>query len=260
MKLSVTKLFLFITILFCFSCGSYKNVPYFQDLDHVKNTEEAINNFTALKIQTNDLIGIHVTSLNPEAAMVFNSGQGSGIEASANNNQVYGYRVDAGGEIKLPLLGNMKVAGMTTDQVAQQLTSDLTAYLKKPIVSVRLLNFKISVIGDVLKPDAYTVQNEHINIYEALSLAGDLNITAKRKTVFLIREQNGKREYFPIDLTKKEVFNQPYYYLQNNDILYVEPDKSKYSSVDRGYRNTSLLLSGLSAIAIVVSALLIQHR
>jgi polysaccharide export outer membrane protein len=155
----------------------------------------------------------------------------------------------------------MKVAGMTTDQVAQQLTNDLLPYLKKPIVNVRLLNFKISVMGDVLKPDSYTVQNEHINIYEALSLAGDLNITAKRKGVFLIREQNGKRQYFPIDLTKKEVFNQPYYYLQNNDILYVEPDQSKYSNVDnRGYKNTSLILSGLSAIAIVVSALLIQNR
>lgn len=260
MKLSVTKIFLFIALFFCFSCGSYKNVPYFQDLDHGKNTEEAINNFAPLKIQTNDLIGIHVTSLNPEAAMVFNSGQGnSGNEASANS-QVYGYRVDANGEIKLPLISSMKVAGMTTDQVAQQLTNDLLPYLKKPIVSVRLLNFKISVIGDVLKPDSYAVQNEHINIYEALSLAGDLNITAKRKIVFLIREQNGKRQYFPIDLTKKEVFNQPYYYLQNNDILYVEPDKSKYSNVDRGYRNTSLFLSGLSAIAIVVSALLIQNR
>jgi polysaccharide export outer membrane protein len=258
MKLSSTKFFLFFIVLFCFSCGSYKDVPYFQDLDHTKKSEELINNFSPLKIQPNDLIGFHVTSLNPEAASVFNSGQG-GNEGSSNN-QVYGYRVDANGEIKLPLVNSMKVAGMTTDQVAQQLTTDLLPYLKSPIVNVRLLNFKISVMGDVLKPDSYTVQNEHININEALSLAGDLNITAKRKNILLIREQNGKRQYFPIDLTKKELFQQPYYYLQNNDVLYVEPDRSKYATVDRGYRNTSLILSGFSAIAIVISALLIQHR
>ena len=113
----------------------------------------------------------------------------------------------------------MKVSGLTTEEVSQQLTSNLLPYLNKPIVNVRVLNFKISVFGDVLKPDVFTIQNEHININEALALAGDLNITAKRDNILLIREQNGKRQYFPVDLTKKEIFESPYYYLQNNDIL-----------------------------------------
>ena len=260
MKLSSIKLSLFSVILFCFSCGSYRNVPYFQDLDHTQSTEEAIHNFAPLKIKERDLLDIHVTSLNQPAAAVFNSSQGAEAVEVGPKEPVYGYRVDADGNIKLPLLTSMRVAGLTTDQVAQQLSTELLPYLKKPIVNVRLLNFKISVIGDVLKPDSYTIQNEHINIYEALSLAGDLNITAKRKNAVLIREENGKRQYFPIDLTKKEVAQLPYYYLQNNDILYIEPDRTKYASVDRGYRNASLILSGVSAIAIVVSALLIQHR
>jgi polysaccharide export outer membrane protein len=154
----------------------------------------------------------------------------------------------------------MKVSGLSTDELAKQLDTDLLPFLTRPIVNVRILNFKISVLGDVLRPDAYTITNDHININEALSLAGDLNITAKRKNVLLVREENGKRQYFVIDLTTRELFNSPYYYLKNNDILYVEPDKTKFATVERSSKPISLVLSGLSVIAIVISAILIQHK
>jgi polysaccharide export outer membrane protein len=259
----LTKLFLFTFIVLSFSCSSYKNIPYFQDLDHAKITEENINNFSVIKVQKGDILGINVNSLNPEAASIFNTSlsrvNGNNME-NTSSNPVFGFKVDADGVVKLPLIGEFKVLGKTTDEIEKQLTVELFPYLKKPIVNVRILNFKISVFGDVLKPDVYNVQNDHININEALSLAGDLTITAKRKNILLIRESNGKRQYFPVDMTKKEIFNSPYYYLQNNDILYIEPDKTKYAPVDRGYRTTSLLFSALSAVAVLVSAIIIQRR
>ena len=116
-----------------------------------------------------------------------------------------------------------------------------------------MLNFKVSVMGDVLKPDVYKIQSERVTVTEALTMAGDLNITAKRKNILLIREIDGKREYVPIDITSAKLFTSPYYYLKNNDILYVQPDKTKYASVDGGYRTVSLVLSALSIVAIVLS-------
>jgi polysaccharide export outer membrane protein len=153
------------------------------------------------------------------------------------------------------------VVGMTTDEVAKDLTAKLQDYLKSPIVNVRVLNFKISVLGDVVKPDVYTVQNEHININEALSMAGDLNITAKRTNVLLIREENGQREFVTIDLTKKDVFDSPYYYLHNNDVLYVDPDKTKYDNVARSYKtNTLVISSAIAVLAIIASAYFVYHK
>src|SRR5690606_29409292 len=127
-------------------------------------------------------------------------------------------------------------------------------YLSEPVVNIRMLNFKISVMGDVLRPGVYPVQNERITLPEALTLAGDLQITAIRQLI-LIRELEGKREFIPIDLTSTAFFNSPYYYLKNNDVIYVQPDKTKFATVDRSYRTASILLSGLSVVAIVFSTL-----
>jgi len=254
---------LFMIIPFLFACNGYKNIPYYQDLKASKYTEEKINNYSVLRIQPGDIIGVNVNGVNQEAASVFNTNimrvNGNNLD-NTTSNPVFGYKVNTAGEVQLPLIGNMKVSGLSTDELAKQLSTDLLPYLKSPIVNVRILNFKISVLGDVLRPDAYTITNDHININEALSLAGDLNITAKRKNVLLIREENGKRQYFTIDLTTKELFNSPYYYLKNNDILYVEPDKTKFATVERSSKPIGLVLSGLSVIAIVVSAILIQHK
>jgi len=244
-----------------FKDKEYKDVSYFQNLDHSGYHQEEINNYSPFKIQVGDLLGINVNSINQEAASVFNTSinhiNGNNMDAVS---PVYGFRVDAGGEIQLPLVGSMKVTGMTTDEVAKQLATNLQQYLKSPIVNVRVLNFKISVFGDVLRPDVFTVQNEHININEALSLAGDLNITANRKNILLVREENGKRQYYTIDLTSKDIFSSPYYYLHNNDVIYVDPDKTKYDNVSRSYKKATLTLSALSVVAIVLSALLVYRH
>lgn len=230
------------------ACGSYKKIPYYQDLSRSSITQEVVNNYTPFTIHTGDVIGINVSSRTPESSAVFN------YSSKDNQSTVSGYTVDEKGDLQLPLIGTLKVEGLTTSQLQGKMSQLLLTFYKDPVVNVRVLNFKISIYGDVLKPDTYAIKDERLTITQALTLAGDLNITAVRNIV-LIREENGKRNFIPIDLTKREIFNSPYYYLKNNDEIYVQPDKTKYSTVDTGYKTTTLVLSGLSIIAIVLSNL-----
>ena len=237
-----------LACIFC-SCSSYKNIPYYQDLDRSRPTEEEITNYAPTRIQPADIIGVNVSSRTPEQSAIFNY-------TSKDGEVVFsGYLVDTKGEVQLPLLGSLKVAGLTTTQVQEKMNQLLTTFYKDPVTNIRILNFKVAIYGDVLKPDVYSIKDEKISIMQALTLAGDLNITAMRKNIVLIREEDGKRNYIPIDLTSKKIFSSPYYYLKNNDQIYVQPDQTKYATVDRGYRTATLVLSGLSIIAIVLSNL-----
>lgn len=245
--LTIKGLTLLALLLVLSSCRSYREIPYFQDLNRNTVSQEDINNYSTLTIQPNDIIGINVTSLNPDASAVFNS--------NPENNPNIGYVVNQKGEVKLPLVGTVKVGGMSTEEVRVQLQRSLLTYLKEPTVNVRILNFKISVLGDVMRPNVYSVPGERITLPEALSLAGDLNVTALRE-VLLIREINGKREYVPIDLKSKTLFNSPYYYLKNNDMIYVDPHKTKLAIVENSKFN--VVLTGLSIVAIVLSQALFR--
>lgn len=238
-------LFRFFAISICIlftSCSSYKNIPYFQNVNRGNSANEAIDNFSPLTVQREDILGITVSSLNPEAW-------------GDSSNKTSGYRVDQAGEIQLPLIGNLKVVGLTTENISKEIQKRLTTYLKQPSVNVRVLNFKISVIGDVARPNIYQIPNERVTVPEALGLAGDLNITGIRNNVLLIRETDGKRQYYNLDLTSADLFKSPYYYLKNNDVLYVQPDKTKSNSGDRNYRTASLILSAASVITIILTSI-----
>lgn len=256
-KLRVFILFVFsVTIV---SCGRYKQIPYFQNLSLNKQMAENIDNFSSITIQKDDVLGIYVSSLNQEASAAFNmrltrvNSNNEDVTASNPINPFEGHLVDNNGEIQFPVLGKMKVTGLTTNQLKEQLTEKLKQYLKSPVVTARIINFKISVFGDVGRPDVYQIKNERVTLLEALAMAGDLNITAKRKNVLLIREQDGIRNYIPIDLNSKALFTSDYYYLKSNDVIYVEPDKTKYAPYDIGYRNATLIVAALSVVAIALS-------
>lgn len=229
------------------SCVSYKNIPYFQDLNKTQVTTENINNYSPNVIQPQDELLIHVTSADPETAKNFSN------TLTANYNQtvpVYDYLVDRAGDVKLPIIGFVKASGVTADELADKLTQQLTTYLKQPKVTVRIINFKVAVLGDVARPNVYNSSSERLTIMDALSLAGDLNVTAKRDEIILVREKDGKREFIPMDLTSKKIFESPYFYLKSNDVVFVQPGKLKVSSIDNaGYRNASLIISALSVIA-----------
>jgi polysaccharide export outer membrane protein len=249
----ITLLILVALTILTSACGSYKHIPYFQDLSHAAPSEQTVDNYVPFTIQPADILRINVSSRNEESSAIFNRANGD-VNGYSAESQVVGYLVDQKGEIHLPLIGNYKAAGLTTSQLREQLNEKLLVYFKDPVTNVRLVNVKVSVYGDVLHPNVYTLQNERTTITQALSMAGDLNITAMRN-IILIREQDGKRSYIPIDLTSKKIFESPYYYLKNNDEIYVQPDRTKYATVDRGYRTATLVLSGLSIIAIVLSNL-----
>ncbi len=239
-----------------FSCSAYKQVPYFQDAEI--NSTLPIQNYSPLTVQKNDILGINITSLNPEASAIFNNNltrtNGSNFDVSPIN-PVLGYLVDQEGNINLPILGKTKVVGMTTSEVQQTVLTKVSPLLKEANVTVRILNFKVSVLGDIEHPGVFTITNERVTVTEALALAGDLNITAKRGNVILIREIDGQRTILPIDLTSKSAFTSSHYYLKNNDVIYVQPGKTKYAQVSRGFQTGTLIVSALSVIAIVFSTL-----
>jgi polysaccharide export outer membrane protein len=247
-------------VLVVASCSPYKQVPYFQDLDRSTVVTEEIKNYSPLTIQPGDILGISVTSnSDPSAVAVFNYNLNrvNGVNTDFSpSNVVIGYLVDEKGEIQIPYLGALKVSGYTTTDLKDQLSKSLVKYMNGPIINIRILNFKIAVMGDVAKPDVYTFQNEKVSIPVALTSAGDLTITGKRQSVLLIREINGKRTFIPIDMTSKKLFESPYYYLRNNDILYVDPDRTKYAQYDEGYRTATLLIAAVSAASLIATVIL----
>jgi len=254
------KLFYFISsMIILSSCGvRYESVPYFQDLADTGVVEEDIQNYSVVKIQNEDVLAITVSSLNVEASAIFNMGNTTSLPPNSTTNPAplataNGFKVDQAGDIQLPIIGSIHVAGLSTIAARELVQERLTAYLKEPVVSLRIINFKVSVLGDVARPGVYPIQNERVSVTEALSQAGDLTITALRNNILLIREVEGKRKYVRLDLQKKELFNSPYFYMQNNDVIYVQPSNAKYASVDSSYRNVSIILSALSVIALLIS-------
>jgi polysaccharide biosynthesis/export protein len=254
MKIRLVKILLIFVVLFSASCSEYNKIPYFQDLDHSKTSRSLITNYAPLKIHPGDLLGINVTGNKESMASV-------NLFADLPSSPLYGYRVNPAGEIKLPLVGNVQVAELTTEEAKAKLTTALSGYIGGVNVDVRIINLKIYVQGDVARPNEYVIQNERINILQALTLAGDLNITAKRENILLIREQDGTRYTYPVDLTSKKLFDLPYFYLQNNDVLYVEPNNKKSDQLEtKGYRTASLVLSGISVLSLIFSAVFLNRN
>lgn len=220
--------FVFMIVLLS-SCASRKNVVYFQDTGDFETLVNK-NDFVS-KFKVDDLVSIHVSSLNPEASAPFNLFRGA-TEGGFRAEQV-DYLVDQAGEIDFPVIGKLKIEGLSPDELRILLRDRLSDYLKDPIINIRLRNFTVTILGEVLRPGTYPVNGEQITILEALGLAGDLTIRGVRRNVLVIRDFNGTKVYTRIDLTSKEMIKSPVYYLTQNDVIYVEPNKS-------GIKETSL--------------------
>lgn len=238
------KMILILGVISITSCVSTKDMVYFQNEEAVQN--EMLKNY-APKIQTDDVLAIFVNAQDTEAAAPFNLFQ-SGGQVSANKSITY--LVDIHGEITFPVLGNLKVEGLTTNELKTYITGKLESHIKNPLVTIRMENFRITVLGEVKNPGAFTVASERVSIPEAIGMAGDLTIQGKRKNVLLIRNNNGTIEKTRVDLTNESLFTSPYYYLAQNDILYIEPNKAKVNSSAIG--TTSSLISIATAILSLV--------
>lgn len=258
-RIGVKVLYLLNLIILLVACKAPEKVLYLQDL--TQPLEQELQQVDEVKIQKDDLLQIFILSQNPEATRPFNlMSLVSDMSTSSSNQDQYAYLVDANGSIDLPVLGHMKVEGLTTMQVKQQIATLLTQknLIKDPVITVRIQNFKVSVLGEVSKPGVVEVKGERLTVLEALSKAGDLTIQGRRDHVAVIREVDGKRTVNYLDLKSKDIFNSPYYYLQQNDVVYVEPNNGKTAQ----YRNTqvnnvgvwlSVLSSMMSVITLIVT-------
>lgn len=245
------------------SCRSTKKVIYLQDVDPLKQQE--IEQKYEVIIHKDDLLAIMVNSKNPELAVPFNMPMVTyelGRETSGQY-RVLGYLVDAEGYIDFPILGKIHVEGLTrlqlTDLIKQRLIDE--DLIKDPIVTVQFLNFKISVMGEVARPGSFEISGDRITLLEALSMAGDLTIYGRRDRVAVIREKDGKRTILFHDLRSADIFNSPCYYLQQNDIVYVEPNKAKAGQSGINQNNSvSVWLSVVSVLATVASLIVTLTR
>lgn len=244
----IQVIFLFLMLT---SCANTQKAVYFNGQGDATLPSTVVIPQTV--IATNDLLSITVSSLDPKASAVFNSSNVSS-DVGGGPVQVTGYLVDADGNIQFPLLGSIKAAGLNEAQLKAVITKSLLdkKYLLDPIVTVRHLNFRVTVLGEVTNPKVITVPNEKITLLEALGLAGDITVYGKRDNVLLIREEGGQKIIKRLNLNTSEILSSPYYYLHSNDVVYVEPGKARVASTSRGLQLLPIVISGLSFLAIII--------
>lgn len=254
-------LLLFMLPLLVAGCTSYKNVPYLQNPEVVNDLEKNLPLYDA-EIMPKDLLSITVNTTDPQAAAPFNLTVQTPMNAALTNVNtttqptLQQYLVNNEGEIDFPVIGRLKVGGLTKNEAENILRGKLKEYLKEvPIVTVRMVNYKISVLGEVTHPGSFTISNEKVNILEALAMAGDMTIYGIRDNVKLIREDAvGKREIINLNLNNAAIVTSPYYYMRQNDILYVTPNKTKAKNSDIG-NSTTLWFSATSILVSIASLL-----
>jgi polysaccharide export outer membrane protein len=231
------------------SCINTKKAIYFRD--QTDGTIRASASIPQTIIEPNDILGIQVSSLNQDASSAFNVVNREDAFATTltgTRNEAGGYLVTKSGDISFPILGNIHVAGLNKDQLTDSITHMLNdrKLLIEPIVTIRMLNFKVTVLGEVEKPSVIPVPSEKISLLEALGMAGDITINGRRDNVLVIREEPGRKVVKRLNLNSSDLFTSPYYYLQSNDIVYVEPNKAKVRSGSNTAMWVSVVLAALS--------------
>jgi len=255
----ISFIFSICVVIYNSSCITTQPTTYFnnaKDASFAPSTKDS----SLVLIQKNDILSIVISSLNPEASAIFNTTNVSttNYTTTGTYQSTGGYLVNSEGIIELPIIGNLKVAGLSKKELKEKITSILIEkkLLLDPIVSIRQLNFEITVIGEVGRPSVITVPSEKVSMIKALGLAGDITIYGEKSNVTLIREANGKRMVKHIDLNSADFLTSPYYYLQPNDIVYVEANKNKVASVSRQRQSLPVIISALSLATIALSIIL----
>jgi polysaccharide export outer membrane protein len=258
----ITTFFFFcMFFIFLVSCVSSKKVTYFQDIsDTTHGSKIPSTIFKEPTIQPDDILSVSIQTIDPQTSLITN--QLSGVvpsvgssSASAIGQQVItGFLVDKEGFVELYMIGRVKLGGLTTFEARDLIREKASAFYKDATVNVRFANFRITILGEVAKPATYTMPNEKVSLLDALGLAGDLTIYGKRKNVLLIRDNEGKKEFERFDLNSSEIFKSPYFYLKQNDVIYVEPTKAKVASLNVARtQNIALIGTALSVLIVLFS-------
>lgn len=236
-------------------CASTKKILYFQDID--KTTLDELTTAYEAVIKKDDRLSIVVSGPDKTVIAPYNLTISENLTTTVNpENGMLTYLVDSNGNIDFPIIGTIHVEGMTRNQLVKFLTNEIGKDVKSPIVSVTFKNYKISVLGEVRSPGTYIMDSEKINILQAISMAGDLNLTAKRSGILLLREEDGKIVYHSIDLRRSNLLNSPYFFLQQNDILYIPPSSGRVATATNSVGVWSTLVTSLtSTLALIVTVL-----
>lgn len=257
---SVVALFMWLLS----ACSVPKDVAYFQGIDSAtaEQIEQMSQTYTA-RICTDDMLTITVTAWDPTVVTPFNPpafsyGQQAEVE-TATNTQLQTYLVDTDGNINFPVLGKIHAEGLTKQQLRDLLQDKIRIYVADAMVNVQIINYKVTILGEVARPGRLTVPNERLSILDALGSVGDLSINANRKNILVVRDNHGKKEFARLDITQPDIFTSPYFYLQQNDLVYVEPNNAKkrnsrYSAAQQ--YSVTVFSSVLSAISVITTVIL----
>jgi len=241
-----------------FSCANKQEVVYYQNIEEVALAQKASS--YEVKIQADDLLSIIVSAEDQEIAAPFNlmsvrMASTTNLSAIGGQESMQLYLVDATGAIDFPVLGKLQIGGLTRTEVLSLFKEKIGRYIKNPIINIRITNFKVSLQGEVNAPGSYTINSERITLIEALALGKDLTIYGKRDNLLIIREVNGVKSFNRVDITKADFINSPFYYLAQNDVVYVEPNKPRVNASAVG-PNTGVLISITSLLITLVTLIL----
>ncbi|MCD0486940.1 polysaccharide biosynthesis/export family protein [Pedobacter sp. MC2016-14] len=251
------KILLLFT-LFLNACVSNKKISYFQDIQSVQSARlDTVSNFQKPLIQPDDILSVSIFTLNANTAAVVNQAAnlptlGGGQNTALNAQSTSGFLVDENGEIELTAIGKIKVAGLTTTQARELIREKASKEYKSPNVQVRFANFIVTVLGEVNNPAAYTLPKEKVSILDAIGLAGDLTIYGKRDNILIVRDIDGQKQYARLDLNSSKIFNSPFFYLKQNDVIYVEPNKAKTSANNAASVQTIGVITSIVTVLILI--------
>lgn len=244
--------FVFVNSVLFSACSNAKKFTYFKDVPTFTSEYSVVDtSYRELTIAPDDILQIDISSVDPEATSFFTTfrNMSSGQPATSSQNS---YLVDKAGAITIPVLGIVQLAGSTTVEAGDKIKRRLTEFLKDPIVAVRQANFKITVLGEVARPANYIIPNEKISLLDALGLAGDLTAFGRRDNILLIRQKEGKKLLVRMNLGQTTIFKSPYFYLRQNDVVYVEPTKSKAANTDLAQVRKVAILTSIASLLVVI--------
>lgn len=267
--MKIKNLLVYTIIILLYSC-SYKNLTYFKNVSNAEDAYRTGQNISLapqipLLVKVDDVLSVNVTTVDPQgkATMPINALSGleystmSGGQSVAYNKSMLGYLVNKSGEIELPILGTVKVEGLTTSEATALIKEKASVYFKNPTVNVRLLNFRVTVLGEVTKPGTYSVDNERVSVLDAIGFAGDLTVYGRRENVMLLRETAGVKKAIRMNLNDANIISSPYFYLLQNDVVYVEPTKNRAVQSDAATtRNSSIIIGAAGVMAVILAAII----
>lgn len=248
----LSTLLLIITLTVC--CVPRKKMAYFADIQD--NSTFPMKDYQTV-LQPDDLLGIAINSKSDNLTSDFNKSFSfqKKIDTRVDGTALQTYLIDKEGFIVYPIIGKIKLGGLTREQAVEKLTQHIKPYIADVSVNLRVLNFKIIVQGEVNKPGVYTIDSERVTLLQALAMAGDLTIFGKRTNILVMREEQGERRFKVVDITKPDFLNSEYYFLQQNDVVYVEPNKTRINSSAVG-ANTSAIISAISVTIAIISLII----